>query len=227
MANSEDPGSAGPVGEGDYCVQQGDCIDSIASAHGLFWKTLWNHAGNAKLKSARKDPNLLLPGDRVTIPDLREKIEKRSTERRHTFVRLGTPAKLKFRLLTADGKPRRGVAYALRVEGATYTGKTDQEGNVSVSISPLAKEGDLRVFDADGNETECHSLNLGGLDPVTNISGAQGRLRSLGFDCGDVNGELTPETQNAIRRFQEASNIPVTGELDSKTQEKLASIHGS
>jgi hypothetical protein len=228
LANSDSQGiETGPVGQGEYSVQQGDCIDSIATARGLRWKTLWNHPANAQLKRIRKDPNLLLPGDRVTIPESSEKYEKRSTEKRHTFVRLGVPAKLKFRLLTADGKPRKGLPYILKVEAETFKGKTDPDGNVTLSISPLAKDAQLTILDAEGNEIENHSLSLGGLDPITEISGVQGRLRGLGFDCGEVDGVLTPETQDALRRFQEACGIPVTGELDSKTQQELASLHGS
>jgi hypothetical protein len=61
-----------PVGSGNYTVQEGDCITSIASLAGHFWKTLWEHPSNADLSHARKSPNILLTGDILTIPPIRE-----------------------------------------------------------------------------------------------------------------------------------------------------------
>ncbi len=83
----------------DYKVQPGDCISSIAYAHGFFWETLWNHGSNSELKSQRRDPNILNEGDLVHIPDLTLKQESGSTEKRHSFKLKGVPAKLKLKLM--------------------------------------------------------------------------------------------------------------------------------
>ncbi len=54
-----------------YTVEQGDCLDSIAFAHDFFPDTIWNHPPNAAIRAERKDPNILYPGDVLTIPDKR------------------------------------------------------------------------------------------------------------------------------------------------------------
>src|SRR6185503_16443662 len=76
-----------PVGDGEYEVRQGECVESIAFANGLSWETVWNDPKNAKVKDARKDPNVLLPGDRLHVRDLEKKQVDGATEKRHKFKR--------------------------------------------------------------------------------------------------------------------------------------------
>jgi peptidoglycan hydrolase-like protein with peptidoglycan-binding domain len=53
------------------------------------------------------------------------------------------------------------------------------------------------------------------------IRSAQTILRDRGIYNGPVNGQLTVGTQNALRNFQRDRNLPVTGELDSRTAREL------
>lgn len=95
----------GAAGTGEYEVRPGDCMSSIAKEAGFYWKTLWDHPANTELKNARKDPNVLLPGDRVHIPERQVKEFSRGTEKRHRFRLKGTPAKLRLRILE-EPKPK-------------------------------------------------------------------------------------------------------------------------
>lgn len=50
---------------------------------------------------------------------------------------------------------------------------------------------------------------------------AQMTLRDRGFYNGPINGEMTNATRAAIRQLQQASNLPVTGDLDMRTARLL------
>jgi hypothetical protein len=49
---------------------------------------------------------------------------------------------------------------------------------------------------------------------------AQTKLASLGYDI-DIDGIFGKQTQNAIKDFQSKNNLPITGNLDDKTIDKL------
>lgn len=223
-ANAPDSASGkGPVGSGNHIVRQGDCVESIAYQHGHLWKTLWNHPQNAKLKQVRKDPNVLLPGDRIFIPELRVKEEAGGTEQRHRFCRKSVPSKLKLRFLDAKNRPRAGESYALEVDGTHYDGSLDSDGALEVSILPNARKGKLTL--GQGDEQEEYELELGHLDPLAEVSGVQARLMNLGYDCGAVDGKSGPEIEGAIEAFQEDNDLKPTGKLDQTTLDKLFQIH--
>lgn len=83
----------------EYEIRDGDCVSSIAFAHGFVWETLWNDPRNAALKDKRKDPNILNAGDVLYIPDLRLNEEQCGVDRLHRFQRKGVPAKLTLKLM--------------------------------------------------------------------------------------------------------------------------------
>ena len=222
MSNSDSPD---PVGDGEYVVDQGECMASVAYENGFLLETLWNHPGNAQLKSGRKDPNVLLPGDRVHIPEKRIREESCATDNNHQFVVKGATEILRIVLLDSDGKPRGSLPYILKVKGGrTKSGCTNKNGLVEAPIPPNAREGEL-IINSGGAE-EHYELDLGAIDPPSTVTGVQARLNNLGFSCGDVDGALGPLTAGAIRKFQESQNLPVTGKMDDNTCDALFSQHG-
>jgi peptidoglycan hydrolase-like protein with peptidoglycan-binding domain len=75
------------------------------------------------------------------------------------------------------------------------------------------------------------TILIGHLNPLEDtddegLSGAQARLLNLGYYAGEVDGEMGPRTQAALRAFQEAHGLEVTGELDDETTSKLVEEHG-
>ena len=52
-----------------HTVQEGECVSSIAHDYGLLPNTVWEYEENRTLRELRKNPNVLLPGDVLVIPD--------------------------------------------------------------------------------------------------------------------------------------------------------------
>jgi hypothetical protein len=205
----------------DHTVVPGDCLSSIADRYGFFWETLWNDPANAALR-ARRNPNTLLPGDVVHIPEKKVREYARPTGARHTFHVKGVPVKLKMQLLR-DDKPRANEPFRLSIDGAVSLGATDGEGRIAVNIPPGALRGQLRV--GDGDRAETYDLALGHLDPVEDLRGVQARLNNLGFACGSPSGTLDDATRTALGAFQARAGLPPTGEPDDATRDRLRRAH--
>ena len=203
-----------------HTVSQGESIISIASSYGFFWKTIWEHGSNASLKEKRKNPNVLLVGDEVFIPEKKLKEVTKGTDGSHKFKRKGEPVKLKLQLKMMD-EPRANEKYSLDIGGKLIKGTTDGDGNLEEFIPNNASSATLIL--KDGKEQ--YSIRIGELDPVDEISGIQQRLNNLGFDCGSDAGELGEATKEALKKFQARHELTVTGEPDGATKSKLGELH--
>ena len=53
------------------------------------------------------------------------------------------------------------------------------------------------------------------------IRAVQQRLKGVGIDPGPSDGNLGPQTQEALRQYQRAQGLPQTGQLDEMTKERL------
>lgn len=205
-------------------VRQGDCISSIAHECGLFWQTVWDHPNNHDLRELRKDPNILLEGDRVFVPDIRRRVESRPTDQRHRFRKKSAPARIRLRLMV-NRKPRANTRYTLIIDGQVFTGTTDNEGGIEQYIPPNAQSGKL-ILTEDGI-SQIQDLNLGYMDPITEASGVRLRLINLGYDCGDGSDASAPKMRRALSDFQSDRGLPGTGELDDQTRSAIQQAHGS
>jgi N-acetylmuramoyl-L-alanine amidase len=204
-----------------HTVSQGECLSSIAAMYGYDVDTIWNFAGNASLKQERKSPNLLLPGDEVQLPEKELKQESGATQQRHRFRVKGVPAKLRIRV-QRNGLPIANANWKAQLGGQWQEGKTDGDGLLELTLSPLCDAGLLRM--EDGTEFQ---LLLRELDPLETVSGVQGRLNNLGYAAGPITGVVDPITEDAIKAFQaDYPPLEINGTIDSKTRDKLKEIYG-
>jgi hypothetical protein len=194
-----------------HTVADGDCLTSIGAHYGFSVDTIWNLAGNASLKDKRKDPNTLVPGDVVVIPDRSEKVVACETAKTHRFVLSAASAIFRLQLFE-DEKPIASQDFELKIGSTTYSGKTDDQGLMEVTIPCTASEGVLTV----GPDKTQFELRFGHLQPVSEPQGLLSRLHNLGFHGA---------REEALCAFQKRFGLEVTGEADQATQDKLAEIH--
>ena len=199
-----------------HTVQQGDCISSIAAQYGLPWRKIWNDPANSALKQTRKDPNVLFPGDALTVPDKEIKEEGRPVDSRHVFKLKDPPTRIKIRLLLDDA-PRANLHYDLVVDSRTIKGTTDGGGFLEAIIPPSAATGVLTV--TDGPARDIFQLGFGTLDPIETEEGVLKRLGALGFLLEDG-------LEAAVRAFQAKQHLEVTGRVDDALRSKLKEKFG-
>lgn len=207
----------------NYQVKQGDCISSIAFENGFFPDTIWNHPNNAQLKEKRQDPNVLMPGDMVFVPDKRQKEVGESTNQVHKFIYKAAPANLYLHLLN-DGEPIANEPFVLEVDGKITEGTTDGEGKLRATILPNAKKGVLIVGEVEDQIK--YDLNLGTLAPIDQVSGIKIRLHNLGYKVGSLDEQITEEFKDAISEFEFDHELTQTGQITETNRAKLKELYG-
>jgi N-acetylmuramoyl-L-alanine amidase len=216
-----------------HIVEQGEYLARIAKDYGFSdWHTIYDHPENAELKKKRPNPDILLPGDEIFIPDKQPKQESCPTEKKSHFQVKVPKAWLKIVLKDSEGKALSHQAYTLTVATMTCKGTTDGAGSLQQKI-PIGVELGQLTLDKLGL---VWTLKIGHLDPVHDegqdmaiISGLQARLNNLGYACGDVDGDLGEQTIEALKDFQRfvLGRKEPNGEPDKETRDALLARHGS
>ena len=199
-------------------VRQGESLPQIAAEHGLAPETIWSAPENREIAAARRNYNVLLPGDVLVIPERRVKYVDAALDRRHRFRRRGVPAKLRLQLYEVE-TPRRNVAYELVCGQEILTGTTTADGVLEHWVPPGVRRVILRF--AGSPEI---TVEIGYLDPIDSLTGAQKRLNNLGYTC-PLSGSYDGDTADAIRRFQIRYGLEPSGSLDAATLAELEHLH--
>lgn len=235
----------------EHLVRQGESVMQLAEEQGLFWQTVWDHPKNSKLKLMRKDPDILLPGDTLHIPDRERREESAITEQKHKFKVKGTPAKFVLVLMhtpknedpteslqtedwqfcepdpvVVEDEPRADVPYRLYADRVLIAeGITGNDGKIEEVIPAAARKGTLLLFPGS-NKAQTIDLNWGHMDPIDELVGVCKRLNNLGFPCSHSEKEDSAQLRTALRAFQLSQELTLTGEADDATRSKLYEIYG-
>lgn len=208
----------------------GEWIGSIAAGNDLpAWQILWKDPGNAGLRR-RRDPNLLLPGDRLSIPAPGAAKEvgetalsiRVATGRKHKLVWY---PKDKFRIRIVRVKEYLDlfgpIPYELRVGEHVDSGNITEEGQtIEVILERTVASGTL---DLGGH---VFTFEIGGLGPLETFAGIQGRVNNLGWDAGPVDDVDGPKTQRGVKAFQAHTQIKVDGVVGGVTRRTMKKAYG-
>jgi len=213
-----------------HTVRQGEHLARISQEYGFTdYRIIWEHASNANLKKARKNPDVLLPGDRISIPDLQRKEESCPTGRRHKFKAPKRPLSLCIVLQDAARKAMADTSCELRIEGESHALVTDDRGMISCALLPTAEQAALIIGEPAGDAAI--QIRIGHLDPVEEPSGQAARLNNLGYFAGPIAGFSEADNKllflSAIEEFQCDQKLTVDGKCGPKTQAELKRVHGS
>lgn len=217
-----------------YIIQQGDTLLKIAKQFGMSSsKALYMHSSNAEFRKLRPDPNLIFPGDQITIPDDETSVFSGLPDRRHVFVYSESGASekewLRLAMKDSDGQNVSGIRATLVTSGQSLEAIVSEEGILEIDLTDTdEQEGELQVFTTEASADPSHrfQLQFAHLDPIDTISGIQSRCNNLGFDCGTVDGLLGENTHRGVRAFQSAQGLTDDGKPGPKTQASLQKAYG-
>jgi hypothetical protein len=207
----------------DYEVKEGECVTKIAARAGVPPETIWNQ--NAELQKERSSMNVLAPGDRLKIPELKAKMVTGEAGQRFVVKLIQVQAQLKVRFLNPDGSPRSGLDYLVEFTADppvdTLQGTTNEDGYVIEQILPQASDARITLAAFDGPEE--YPVRISALQPVAKPRGWLARLRNLGYGASDDEEDGV----SALLAFQRDYGLTPTGEADDPTKAQLEALHQS
>lgn len=89
------------------------------------------------------------------------------------------------------------------------------------NLTQYRKDGTITIGNIEVPQLE--SLRIG--DRGDEVSELQLMLNTCGYNCGNVDGIFGSKTYNAVRKFQKANNIGVTGVFDNDSKIILKSLY--
>ncbi len=205
----------------DHIVKKGETVARIAKKYGYpNWHKIWKHPDNEALRSKRGNPNILYPGDKLTIPEKQSKNISGESEKRNKFRLKSDKLFLRIRMEDAGWEPIINEDFTLDLGTSTVKKKTTGDGLIEEEI-PIDLETAHLVI-----RGHMFVLKIGHLDPVEKISGWTARLKNLGYHQSKVQDEVDEESLAAAEEYQCDAELKVDGDVGQKTQANLEKDHG-
>jgi hypothetical protein len=204
-------------------VRDGETLASISHIFGFGdLETIWQHPENDKLRQLRKNPQVLLAGDVLFIPDKQTKALPLPANARHTLSVRRLKLSVRVALQSLLRKPVANVPCLAEVDGVSSEVTSDSNGEVEINVKPTSTRLKLTVGDEE------RVLNIGALDPVEEVAGQQARLANLGYFHGEIGDTANRDEMTlALSLFQADEDLEVSGKLDDATLTRLVEVHGS
>jgi hypothetical protein len=209
-------------------VKRGETLLSIADEYGFAdWKTIWDLPANSGLRGRRADPQRLVPGDALQIPDKGERWVRVSTNQKHVFELKTPQSRLKLALEDRFGAPLARRPFKVLAHDLEIVGQTDAKGVLEVAIKASPEQSVTIELPDDDLSWQ---VEVGTLYPIAeeDITGAQAVLQNLGFlrekDGDACTGLMDAATGEAIGAFQKRYKLPVTKKLDGPTKARLEEL---
>jgi N-acetylmuramoyl-L-alanine amidase len=211
----------------EHIVKQGEYLAKIAAQYGFSnWKPIWEHPDNAALKTKRKSPNVLLPGDSIVIPEVEAQRFTVPTGQVHRFQLKRLPLQLRLVVKDFGNQPLADTACTLEVKGKPKELVTDGAGMVELPIPRDAEDAVLTFKDPLVPFDVQIPIKIGHLDPADTLAGQKARLRNLGYFGGLLEGPEDDAFRHAVQEFQCDHDLAVDGVCGPLTQAKLEEEYG-
>lgn len=235
------------MGEGEkkreYVVKAGDRMSKIAHQHGYKDYQLLYLAQPDEFRKKRPNPEILMEGDVVILPDKIEEKHSAKDKKAHTYEEDTRLPEVRVALRLA-GKPLANKSFGVVVDPpAASSGKppvtgmvkSDGDGKVAFHVEPAARKVLLictqPIFSVE--------LRLGELRPVAEAGGVEQRLDNLNYrvplapppaPAGSEAEKKAHEAQErrvkkAVQRFQEDRKQAVDGRPSAALQKLLVKEH--
>jgi hypothetical protein len=213
-----------------YVIRQGDYLTKLAHTNGYDADTVWKHAKNKELRERRSDPNTLLPGDILWVPEptpARRLAVKSGTDNRYTARIPKMPVSVRLQL---GGEPL--VKEPFRILGVgpdPIEGATDEHGWLKAEVNVHVREIEVELTARD----KTLRVRVGDMDPLNTVSGVKKRLTHLGFyqpsKIGVDNDDAADghALVSALKAFQQQRGLEPTGKMNEDTAKALSGHHGS
>jgi Putative peptidoglycan binding domain len=209
-----------------HVVEQGERLATIAAQYGISPAVIYADPDNAQLWEKRPNPNVLMPGDEVSLGDPSTPTDFPTGGAHTIMIDAGQNETVRILLGSRCDVSFAGQQFELKVGGQTIQGTVPDDNVVAGDFLLGAESGELRLWISDDPAVIASwTLQIGHLDPVNEISGVQARLNNLGYGAGEVDGNSNPDLDGAVAALQRDLGAEPTGEIDDDFRAALDEAH--